>query len=139
MASFPTLPCTLPTLPMCLPPNEIINLFGALRPWGQDRPWIKLLSRPGLRSLVDTGVGVGRSRLFWVESESKLVKFCRLRLRSGVAGCLQSTDYDFGRMATHSPQKCVLRLEENDSGSVEIKPNRHLVIEFHLMNGITDN
>ena len=37
---------------------------------------------------VETGVGVGRSRLFWPESESELesVKFGRLRLRPGVAG-----------------------------------------------------
>ena len=41
---------------------------------------------------VDTGVGVGRSRLFWPESESELesVKFGRLRLQPGVA-----TDDDF--------------------------------------------
>ena len=37
---------------------------------------------------VETGVGVGRSRAFWLklESELKSVKFSRLRLQPGVAG-----------------------------------------------------
>ena len=48
---------------------------------------------------VETGVGVGRSRPFWPESESELEsrKVCQIRLRPGVAGYHLSTDGDFGR------------------------------------------
>ena len=76
-----------------------------------------------------TGVGVGRSRLFCPESESELesVKFCRLRLRPGVAGYHPSRDGDFGRAIMHRLEN-IERLEEKESGSVEIKLERHLVI-----------
>ena len=52
---------------------------------------------------VETGVGVARSRPFWLESESELewVKFYRIRLRPGVAGYRPSTDDDFGRTVMH--------------------------------------
>ena len=49
------------------------------------------------------------------ESELKSVKFCRSR--SGVAGCPVNTD------------------KEKESGSVEIKLKRHLVMEFRPDNG----
>ena len=68
---------------------------------------------------VETGVGVGRSRPFWPESESELesVKFYRLRLRPGVAGYHPSTDDNFGRMDIY-PSENIERHEEKESGSV---------------------
>ena len=78
--------------------------------------------------------GVGRSRLFWPESESELesVKFGRHRLWPGVAVYHPSTDDDFGRAVIH-PYENIERQEEKESGSVQIKPKRHLVIEFRLI------
>ena len=48
---------------------------------------------------VETLVGVGRSRPYCLEPESEResVKFCRLRLRPGVAGYHSSKADDFGR------------------------------------------
>ena len=82
---------------------------------------------------VETGVGVGRSRPFWLESESELesAKFCRLRLRPGVAGYRLSTDDDLGRTVLHHLEN-VERQEERKSVSVEIKLKRRLVIKFGL-------
>ena len=75
---------------------------------------------------VETGVGVGRSRQLWPESESELEpgKFCRLRLRPGVAGYHPSTDGDFGRKHWKTGRK-----GEWQCGD---KVERHLVIEFGL-------
>ena len=50
---------------------------------------------------VEAGVGVGRSRPCKPESELESVKFCRLRLRPGVAGCHPSTNDKFSRTAIH--------------------------------------
>ena len=86
---------------------------------------------------VEAGVGVGRSRPFCLESESELesVKFCRLRLRPGVAGYQPSTVNDFGRTVMRRPEN-IERREEMESGSGEIKFKRHLLIEFRLIRGI---
>ena len=82
---------------------------------------------------VETGVGVDRSRPFWPESESELesVKFCRLRLRPGVAGYHPSGDGYFGRAVMHRLEN-IGRLEEKERGSVEMKLECHLVIKFGL-------
>ena len=55
---------------------------------------------------VEAAVGLVRSRPFFLESESELepVKFCRLRLRSGVAGYQPLTDNDSGRTVIHRPE-----------------------------------
>ena len=57
-----------------------------------DRVWDTFKQGCGVG--VETGVGVGRSRPFCLESESELesIKFRRLRLQSGVAGYHTSTD-----------------------------------------------
>ena len=59
------------------------------------------------------------------------VKFCRLRLRPGVTGYHPSRDDDFGRAIMHRLEN-IERLEEKESGSVEMKLECHLVIEFGL-------
>ena len=46
---------------------------------------VNMCHRQGCGVVVNTGVGVGRSRSFWLESELESVKFGRLRLRPGVA------------------------------------------------------
>ena len=76
---------------------------------------------------VETGVGVGLSRPFLLESES--VKIFRLRLRPGFAD--PSTDDDIGRTCMRRLEN-VERQEEKESDSVEIKLKRHLVIKFGL-------
>ena len=83
---------------------------------------------------VEDGVGVGRSRPFCLESELELesIKFCRLRLRHGVAGYQPSTDNDFGRTVMHLPENFE-RQEENQSSNMEILLKRHLVIRFRLI------
>ena len=55
---------------------------------------------------VEAGVGVGRSLPFRLESKLELesVKFCRLRLRTGVMGYQPSTGNDFGRTVTRRPK-----------------------------------
>ena len=82
---------------------------------------------------VETGVGVDRSQPFWLESESELEseKNCRLRLRPGVAGYHPSGDGYFGRAVMYRLEN-IGRLEENESGSVGIKLECHLVIKFGL-------
>ena len=95
------------------------------------------ISKQGCGVGVETGVGVGRSGPFWPESESELepVKFCRLRLRPGIAGHHPSTDGDFGRTVMHH----LGNIEKNGkkSGSAEIKLGRHLVIARTGAVGIT--
>ena len=83
---------------------------------------------------VETGVGVGRSRQFWPESEweQESVKLDRLRLRPGVASYHPSTDDDFGRTVIHPPEN-IERYEEKDNSSVHMKLKRRLVIEFRLI------
>ena len=78
---------------------------------------------------VEAGVGVGRSRPFCLESESELesVKFCRLRLRPGVAGYDPSTGNDFGRTVMIRLEN-IERQEEKDTGGVEIKLKRLFMI-----------
>ena len=49
---------------------------------------------------AETGVGVGWSRPFWLESEVESVKFVRLRLLPGVADKHTAVEYDFGRAIT---------------------------------------
>ena len=68
---------------------------------------------------------VGGSRSFWLESESELksLKFCRLRLRPGVAGYQPSTVDNFGRKVMHPPDN-IERREEKESGSVYVKAER---------------
>ena len=68
----------------------------------------------------------------------ELVKFCRLRLRPGVAGYQLSTDNAFGRPVIHRPE-IIERREENESDGVELKLKRHFVIQFRLLKGIGDN
>ena len=80
-------------------------------------------------------VGVDR---FCLESELESVKFCRLRLRAGFAAYQPSTDNDFGRTVMHRSEN-IERQEEKESGVVEIKLNRHLMIELHLIKGNGDN
>ena len=65
-------------------------------------------------------------------SELESIKFGRLRLRPGVAVYHPSTDDDFGRTAIH-PYENIERQEEYDSGIVQIKPKRHIVFEFRLI------
>ena len=98
-------------------------------------------STQGCRVGVEAGVGVDRSPPFFPESESELesVKFCRLRLRPGVAGYQPSTDNDFGGMAMYRSENFE-RQEEKESGSVEIMLKRPLlVIGFRLIDGNWDN
>ena len=66
------------------------------------------------------------------------MKFCRLRLRPGVAGCQPSIDNAFGRPVIHRPEN-VERREEKEIDGVEIKLKRHFVIQFRLIKGIGDN
>ena len=75
-----------------------------------------------------------------MESESELesVKFCRLRLRHGVAGYQPSTDNDFGRTVMHRPEN-IERQKEAENGSVDMKLKRHLLIGFRLIKDIGDN
>ena len=89
---------------------------------------------------VETGVGADLSRPFWPKSESELesVKFCQLRFRPGVAGCHPSTDDNFGRKGMHRLEN-IERQEENESGSVELRLGRRLVIEVGLKKGNGDN
>ena len=63
------------------------------------------------------------------------VKFCRLRLRLGVAGCHPLTDDNFGRTGMHRLENIERRIEK-ESGSVWIKLEGHLVIKFGLKKGI---
>ena len=67
-----------------------------------------------------------------------MVKICGLRLRPGVAGYQPSTVDDFGRTVVYCPENSE-RQEEKESGSVEIKLKRHLVMKFHLMKAFGDN
>ena len=66
------------------------------------------------------------------------MKFCRLRLRPGVAGYQPSTDNAFGRPVIHRPEN-IERQEEKESDGVEIKFKRHLAIELRLIRGIGAN
>ena len=52
---------------------------------------------------VEPGVGVGRSRFFWPESESELesVQNYRLRLRPGVTDCDSPMTNNYGRANTN--------------------------------------
>ena len=83
---------------------------------------------------------MGRSRPFCLESELELesVKFCRLRLRPGVAGYQPTADNDFRRTVMRLPEN-IERQEERENGNVEIKLKRHLVIEFRLIKCIKDS
>ena len=80
---------------------------------------------------VETGPGIGRNRTFCLESQSELdsVSLCRLRRWPGVAGYHLSTDSDFlaGRLVIYLPEN-IDRREEGESGRVEMKLKRHLVI-----------
>ena len=67
-----------------------------------------------------------------------MVKFCRLQLRPGVAGYQPSTDKDFGRTVIHRLENIETQ-EEKESGSVEIKMKRDLVIDFRLIKSIGGN
>ena len=87
---------------------------------------------------VETGVGVGRSRPFWPESELESAKFYRLRLRPGVARYHPSKDNDFGRTVKHRLEN-IERQKEKESGSVKLKLERHLVVEFGLKKSIGNN
>ena len=60
-----------------------------------------LCSYQGCEVGVKIGVGVDRSRAFWLESELESVKIFQLRLLPGVAGCDPSTDDNFGRTVMH--------------------------------------
>ena len=55
---------------------------------------------------METGAGIGRSEPFSSVSASDLdsVKFCPLRLTSGVAHCVLSLDDDIGYMTIHSTE-----------------------------------
>ena len=70
---------------------------------------------------AEAGDRVGRSRPFYLESESELdsVKFYRLRLRPGAAGCELSTGSDF------SERLCIVSKTLKDMkkwrGSVKVK------------------
>ena len=67
---------------------------------------------------VETVVGVGRSRPFWLESELESVKFGRLRLRPVIAGSRHpAADDDFGQTVVNPPEN-IERQEERESGSV---------------------
>ena len=66
---------------------------------------------------VESRVGVGRSRTFWLESELELVNFGRLQLRSWVAGKHRAADDGYGRTVMHPPENIEWR-EEKESGSV---------------------
>ena len=79
----------------------------------------------GCGVVVEAEVGVGRCRPFSLESESELgsVKFCRLRLRSRVAGYQPSTENGFGRTVMRRPEK-IEKQEEKDSVSEEVKLKR---------------
>ena len=79
---------------------------------------------------VETGVGVGRSRPFWSESEMESVKFCRLQLRLVVAGYHPSTDDNFDQTVMHHMEN--IEREGKKGGCVEIMLERHLAIEFGL-------
>ena len=85
-------------------------------------------------------MGVGRSRPFCLESESKLesVKFCRLQFRPGGAGYQPTADNDLGRTVMHRPDN-IERQREEEKGSVDMRLKGHLVIGFRLVNGIGDN
>ena len=82
---------------------------------------MEVIGNQGCRAGVETGVGVGRSRPFWLGSELELesVKFGRLRLRPRVADKHPATDDDFGRTVKHAPEN-IERQEENESGSMYV-------------------
>ena len=65
-------------------------------------------------------------------------KVCRLGLRPGIAGYQPSTDNDFGRTAIYRPEN-IEGQKEKESGSVEIRLKRHLVIESPPIKGIGDS
>ena len=80
---------------------------------------IKGTKKQGCGVGVESGVRVGWSRPFWLESESELelVKFGLLRLRPGVAGQHPAADDDYGRTVMHPPENIERREEkENSSG-----------------------
>ena len=118
------------------------------QPWYIDKntKWFLLIYVPfyrhnqGCGGVVETGVGVDRSRPFCLESESELesVKFRRLRLRPGVAGYQPSTDNDFWPNG-YASSRYHWKQDEKESGSVEIMLKRNLAIEFRLIKGIEDN
>ena len=91
-----------------------------------------MCSKQGCGVGVEAGVGVDRSRPFLPESESELESVTFYRLRPGVAAYHPSTDDDIdGTVMNHLGN--IERQEERDSGSVQIMPKRHLVIESRLI------
>ena len=80
---------------------------------------LRIITDQGGGVRVETGVGVGWSRPFWLEleSEPELVKFVLLQVRPGVAGGHPAADDDSGRTLTHPPEN-IERQEEKGSGSV---------------------
>ena len=66
---------------------------------------------------VETGVGVGRSRPFWPQSERELKSVKFGRLWPGVAGYHPAAYNDFVRTIVHPPENIEKR-EVKESGSV---------------------
>ena len=83
-----------------------------LSQWGGDRKTLTLLFQ-GCGIGVETGVGVGRSRPFLLESESELESVNSGRLRPGVADKHPPTEYDFGRTIMHPPENIKGRKKDN--------------------------
>ena len=68
---------------------------------------LQLFQHTTLKSEAATraaGVGVGRGRLFSLESELESVIFCRLRLVPAVKDQISSIDADFGLLVMHPPE-----------------------------------
>ena len=70
--------------------------------------------------------------------EAGVGTFFRLRLQPGVAVYHPSKDNDFGRTVKHCLENTE-RQEEKENGSVKIKLERHLVVEFGLKKSIGGN
>ena len=73
-------------------------------------------------------------RVYW----GGVGKICRPRFWPGVAGYHPSTVADFGRTVVYRREN-IERQEEKESGCVEIKLKRHLVMRFSLMKGFRDD
>ena len=91
---------------------------------------------PGCGVGVEAGVGVGRSRPFWSESESELVsgKF-RCALGSAVVDYILSMYDNFDRRIIHSPEHIGIYVTGEETSEAK-RVNSFTAWEFRLIRGI---
>ena len=87
---------------------------------------------------METGVGAGRCRPFWPESELVSVHFYRLRSRSRVANYVLSINDNFGPTIVHLSENirlCAAGKTRSISMHIGMYGHlkRHVALEIHLM------